>query len=107
MRAEGSSPDELLGQFVHFEFKDFIESDYLGNEQNEALPRDGYLVYNDHRKDFGYGAFRTSDSYTIEADVLDYIKQRHPEFMKDIVQSKGFFIGGIWNVVDDSGKLVQ
>jgi hypothetical protein len=71
----------------------------------EDIPRQGYLVYNDHRKDFGFGAFRTSDSYTIEADVLDLIRQSHPSFLPYIEQAGGFYIGGQWCAVDETGRV--
>jgi hypothetical protein len=95
------------GQIVHFQFTDFVPTDYQGHETVEALPRRGYIVFNDRRKDFGFGAFGSSDSYTIDFDVLDHIRVMHPEFMADIVGSGGLMINGIWYPVDSEGNLIK
>ncbi|MCL6452400.1 MAG: hypothetical protein K6T78_02095 [Alicyclobacillus sp.] len=98
------APDRLLGQFVHLEFKQFVDTDYRGTEQADGDLQNGYVVYNDDHKSFGTGTFWTSDDYTIARDALDLIESRHPEFVPYIQATSGFFIGGEWHPVGD-GKL--
>ncbi|MCL6631923.1 MAG: hypothetical protein K6T63_04745 [Alicyclobacillus herbarius] len=102
---QAQDPQEVLEKLVHFEFKDFVDTDFEGRERVEEVPRQGYLLYNGHRKDFGFGAFRTSDSYTIEADVLNRIREEHPEFLSYIEETGGFLIGGRWCPVDQAGRV--
>jgi hypothetical protein len=93
------------GHTVQFEFEAFIQSDYQGKQSEDTPTLRGYIVYNDKRKDFGYGSFGTSDSYTIDYDVLNKIKTDHHAFMQDIIASGGFTINGQWHPVNDAGEL--
>jgi hypothetical protein len=95
------SPEEWLDTFVHVEFKRFVDADHSGNERPDGEARSGYLIYNAHRQDFGFGSFRSSDDYTIDADVLDFVKQRHPDFVPYIASTDGVYIDGTWRVVKD------
>jgi hypothetical protein len=99
--------DHASGKIVNFQFTDFIQSDYQGHESVETLPRRGYIVFNDRRKDFGFGTFGSSDSYTVEYDVLNQIREMHSDFMRDIVESGGLTINGVWHPVDSEGNLVR
>jgi hypothetical protein len=103
--ADHQTPES--GQIVNFQFTDFVQTDYQGHETVEELPRRGYILFNDRRKDFGFGAFGSSDSYTIDFDVLNQIRVMHPNFMTDIVESGGLMINGIWHPVDGQGNLVK
>ncbi|CAM3824891.1 hypothetical protein [Alicyclobacillus pomorum] len=93
------SPD-VQADLVHVRFVEFVDSDFRGTEQADGDARDGYLIFNGHRKDFGYGTFRTSDDYTIEHDVLDYIQHEHAAFVPYIESCGGFYLGGTWCAVD-------
>ncbi|WAH38823.1 hypothetical protein [Alicyclobacillus dauci] len=92
---------------VNFEFQTFVSSDYQGHQINEAMPTRGYIVYNDRRKDFGFGAFGVSDSYTIDYDVLNQIRAKHGAFMDDIVRAGGFNLNGEWHDVDGNGEILK
>lgn len=97
------SPDDLMENFVHVEFKRFVDADHAGNEYPRGETKNGYLIYNAHRQDFGFGSFRTSDDYTIDADVIDFVKTRHPDFVPYIQSTDGLYINGEWHVVNDDG----
>lgn len=101
------NPEALLDNFVHVEFKRFLDADHDGNERPQGEVRNGYLIYNAHRQDFGFGSFRTSDDYTIDADVLDFVEQRHPDFIPYIAATSGLYIDGEWHVVNADGTQIQ
>jgi hypothetical protein len=104
----GDHQNQVSGQIVNFRFTDFIQSDYQVHENNVETPaRRGYIVYNDRRKDFGFGTFGSSDSYTIDYDVLNQIRVMHTDFIKDIIESGGFLINGVWHPVNSEGNLVR
>ncbi|MFB5190330.1 hypothetical protein [Alicyclobacillus fastidiosus] len=90
---------------VNFEFQTFTPSDYEGHQSVDNPSVRGYIVYNDRRKDFGFGTFGVSDSYTIDYDVLNQIKAKHNPFMDDIVSQGGLKINGVWHEVDGRGEL--
>lgn len=103
--AEADAVQEITSaERVRFQFMKFIEVDRLGNEI-ERRPSFGYILFNDERKDYGYGTFGASDSYTIHYDVLNQIRVKHPEFMSYITESGGFYLGDSWIPVENDGDL--
>lgn len=102
--SERSNSDRSV---VNFEFETFTPSDFEGHQNLDNPSVRGYLVYNDGRKDFGFGTFGMSDTYTIDYDVLNQIKAKHPAFMKEIVEQGGFNINGVWHEVNGDGDLIS
>ncbi|MBX5437549.1 MAG: hypothetical protein IRZ33_10090 [Alicyclobacillaceae bacterium] len=100
------SGEEAMGDLVHFDRVKLIRLDLSGRELDDA-PERGYLVYNDHYREFGWRSFEESDFYTLGSDVLQQIELNHVRLMRYVQATGGFYLSGRWCALGPDGSVVH
>lgn len=106
IQAQVDAADDVVKHLVHVNFIRFVEVDASGRDLDRPAAI-GYIVYNGEYQEFGQWSFSRSDDYTLEADVYDQIRAKHPRIAPFVEELRGFYLCGKWCALTDGHRVIH